>query len=97
MFMPVTTLVSVVAILLGASVLGWIFGKVGPEAVTGLHHVPKTVVVVTVATTGYLYLMTRPAIVGPYEQWTFENIGGQLVGGGVAAVVMIWMGGGEEA
>ena len=44
MFMPVTTLVSVVAILLGASVLGWIFGKVGPEAVTGLHHVPKTVV-----------------------------------------------------
>jgi hypothetical protein len=44
------------------------------------------------ATAAYVYVMTRPAIVGPYEQWTFENIGGQVIAGVVVAGSKIWMG-----
>lgn len=91
-FLIVTTLVSAVAIFLGASLLGWILKKVAPKSVAGLGHV-VTVGTVVVTTAAWVYIATRPSIVGPYEQWTFENIGGQIIGGVLVAGIKIWMGG----
>jgi uncharacterized membrane protein YdcZ (DUF606 family) len=91
-FMLVTALVSGVAVFLGASLLEWIFKKVASKYVASLGHVATTVVIVAVATAAYVYIMTRPSIVGPYEQWTFENIGGQVMGGVFVAGAKIWMG-----
>jgi len=91
-FLLVTALVYGVAIFVLASLLGWIFNKVAPKPVASLGHVATTVAVVAVTTAAVVYVMTRPAIVGPYEQWTFENIGGQIFGGVLAAGVKILMG-----
>lgn len=91
-FLLVTALVSGVIILLGASVVEWIVKKVAPGAVASLGPVATTVAVVAVTTLAYVYVATRPAIVGPYEQWTFENIGGQILGGVLAAGVKLWLG-----
>ena len=88
----VTALVSGVAIFLAASLLEWIFKKVTPKYVASLGHVATTVVLVSVTTAAYVYVMTRPSIVGPYEQWTFENIGGQVIGGVLVAGIKIWIG-----
>lgn len=96
-FLLVTALVSGVAIFLGASLLEWIFRKVTPKYVASLSPVATTVAVVAVTTAAYVYVMTRPSIVGPYEQWTFENIGGQVIGGVLVAGAKIWMGRSEEA
>ena len=90
-YMLVTALVAGVAIFLGASLLGWILKKVTPKYVASLGHVVTTVAVVAVTTAAYVYVMTRPSIVGPYEQWTFENIGGQVIGGVLAAGIKIWI------
>ena len=90
-FLLVTALVSGVVIFLGASLLEWIIKKVTPKYVASLGQVARTVALVTVATAAWVYVMTRPSIVGPYEQWTFENIGGQVVGGVLAAGVRIWI------
>ena len=50
----------------------------------------KTTVPIVAITTGVLmYVMTRPSVVGPYEQWTFENIGGQLIAGVLVAGLKI--------
>lgn len=91
-FLLVTALVAAVVISLVASVLRWIVKKVAPERVASLGHATTTASVVAVTTALYVFVMTRPAIVGPYEQWTFENIGGQVFGGVLAAGVMIWLG-----
>lgn len=96
-FLLVTGLVSGVVIFLVASLLGWIAKKVAPGPMKGLGHVGATVAVVAVTTAVVVYVMTRPAIVGPYEQWTFENIGGQLLGGLFAGSVKLWIGGPKEA
>ncbi|MEX2048662.1 MAG: hypothetical protein WEB90_03705 [Gemmatimonadota bacterium] len=90
-FMLVTALVSAVAIFLGSSLLGWILKKVAPESVANLGHV-VTVGTVVVTTAVWVYIATRPSIVGPYEQWTFENIGGQIIGGVLVAGIKTWMG-----
>lgn len=91
-FLLVTALVSGVVIFLLASLLGWIFKKVAPKSVASLSQVATTLALVSVTTAAYVYVMTRPSIVGPYEQWTFENIGGHVIGGVLAAGVMVWMG-----
>ena len=91
-FLLVTALLSGVAIFLVASVLAWIAKKFAPEPMANLGHVATTAAIVAVATLGYIYVMTRPAIVGPYEQWTFENIGGQVLGGLLVAGIKIWTG-----
>jgi hypothetical protein len=90
--MLVTALVAGVAIFLAASLLGWILKKVAPKAMAGLSPVATTVAIVAVTTAACVYVMTRPAIVGPYEQWTFENIGGQVLGGVLAAGTKILAG-----
>ncbi|MEC7847427.1 MAG: hypothetical protein VYA70_08530, partial [Gemmatimonadota bacterium] len=41
----------------------------------------------------YMYVMTRPSVIGPYEQWTFDNIGGQVIAGVLVAGSKIWIGG----
>jgi hypothetical protein len=91
-FLLVTTLLSAVVIFLGASLLEWIFKKVFPGYAASLGHVAATVAFVSVATAAYLYVMTRPAVVGPYEQFTFENIGGQVIGGVLVAGLKLWTG-----
>lgn len=91
-FLLVTTLLSAVVIFLGASLLEWIFKKVSPRYAASLGHVAITVATVLVATAAYLYVMTRPAVVGPYEQFTFENIGGQVIGGVLVVGLKLWMG-----
>jgi uncharacterized membrane protein YdcZ (DUF606 family) len=91
-FLLVTALVSGVVIFLGASLLEWILKKVTPKYVASLSHVATTVAIVSVMTAAYVYVMTRPSIVGPYEQWTFENIGGQVIGGVLVAGIKIWTG-----
>ena len=91
-FMLVTALVSGVAIFLVASLLEWAFKKVTPKSVARLSPVVTTVAITSVATALYVYVMTRPSIVGPYEQWTFENIGGQVMGGVLAAAGKVWIG-----
>jgi hypothetical protein len=75
-----TVLIYSVAIFLGASLLEWIFKKITPKYMASLGHV-ATVAIVSVTTAAYMYVMTRPAIIGPYEQWTFDNIGGQVIAG----------------
>ncbi len=96
-FFLVTALVAGVAILLVASLLGWIVGKVAPKPVAKMGHVVTTVAVVAVTTALYVFVMTRPSVVGPYEQWTFVNIGGQVLGGVLAAGAKIWFGTTAEA
>jgi hypothetical protein len=91
-FLLVTALLSAVAIFLGASLLEWIFKKVFSRYWASLGHVARTVAIVSVATAAYLYVMTRPSIVGPYEQFTFENIGGQVIGGVLVAGLKLWTG-----
>ena len=92
-FLLVTALVYGVAIFLGASLLEWILKKVTPKYVASLSHVATTVAIVSVTTAVFMYVATRPAIVGPYEQWTFENIGGQAIAGVLVAGLMVWIGG----
>ena len=75
-----TVLVYSVAIFLGASLLEWIFKKIAPKYMASLGHV-ATVAIVSVTTLVFMYVMTRPSIIGPYEQWTFDNIGGQVIAG----------------
>lgn len=87
----VTVIVSGVVIFLGASLLGWIFKKVTPKYVASLGYITTTVALASVTTAAYVYVMTRPSIVGPYEQWTFENIGGQVIGGVLAAGTKMWI------
>jgi len=87
-----TVLVYAVAIWLGASLLEWIFKKITPKYMASLGHV-ATVAIVSVTTVVYMYVMTRPSVIGPYEQWTFENIGGQAIAGVLVAGLMIWIGG----
>mgnify|MGYP000100154198 CR=1 FL=1 len=87
----VTVLVFSLAIFVGASLLEWIFKKITPKYMASLGHV-ATVAIVSVTTVVYMYVMTRPSIVGPYEQWTFENIGGQVIGGVLVAGIKIWIG-----
>lgn len=96
-FLLVTALVAAVGIFLVASVLGWIVGKVAPGPVANFGHVATTVAVVAVTTALCVFVMTRPAVVGPYEQWTFQNIGGQVLGGVLAGVVKVWLGTPAEA
>lgn len=91
-FLLVTTLLSAVVIFLGASLLEWIFKKVVPGYAASLGPVATTVATVFLATAAYLYVMTRPSVVGPYEQWTFENIGGQVIGGVLVAAIKLWTG-----
>ncbi len=86
-----TVLVFSVAIFLGASLLEWISKKITPKYMASLSHV-ATVAIVSVTTAAYMYVMTRPAIIGPYEQWTFENIGGQVIAGVLVAGSKIWIG-----
>ena len=87
-----TVLVYSVAIFLGASLLGWIFKKIAPKYMARLGHV-ATVAIVAVTTAVYMYVMTRPSVIGPYEQWTFDNIGGQVIAGVLVAGSKIWIGG----
>ena len=88
----VTVLVYSVAIFLGASLLEWIFKKITPKYMASLGHV-ATVAIVSVTTAVYMYVMTRPSVIGPYEQWTFDNIGGQVIAGVLVAGSKIWIGG----
>ena len=91
-FLLVTALVSGVVIFLGSSLLEWILKKVASKPMANLGPTATTLSVVAVMTVLYIYVMTRPAVVGPYEQWTFENIGGQAVGGVLVAGVKLLMG-----
>ena len=91
-FLLVTVLVYAVAIWLGAWLLEWICKKVTPKYMASLGHGATTVAIVSVTTVVYMYVMTRPSIVGPYEQWTFENIGGQVIAGVLVAGFKIWIG-----
>jgi hypothetical protein len=91
-FFLVTVLLSAVVIFLGASLLEWIFKKVSPSYVARLGHVATAVAAVCAVTAAYLYVMTRPSVVGPYEQFTFENIGGQVIGGVLVAGIKLWTG-----
>jgi hypothetical protein len=86
-----TVLVYSVAIFLGASLLGWIFKKIAPKYMASHRHI-ATVAIVSVTTAAYMYVMTRPAVIGPYEQWTFDNIGGQVIAGVLVAGLMVWIG-----
>ena len=88
----VTVLVFSVAIFLGASLLEWIFKKITPKYMASLGHV-ATVAIVSVTTAVYMYVMTRPSIIGPYEQWTFANIGGQVIAGVLVVGSKIWIAG----
>ena len=90
-FLLVTAVVSGVAIFLVASLLEWVLGKVAGESLASLSHVVTTVAIVAVTTGIFVFVMTRPSVIGPYEQWTFQNIGGQLIGGVLVAGVKIWM------
>ena len=87
-----TILVYAVAIWLGAWLLEWIFKKITPKYMASRSHGATTVTIVSVTTVVYMYVMTRPSIVGPYEQWTFANIGGQVIAGVLVAGFKIWIG-----
>jgi len=91
-FFLITMLVSAVIIYLGASLLEWILRTVASKPVESLGPVWTAVGTVAVVTAIYLYVMTRPAVVGPYEQWTFENIGGQAIAGVLVAGIKVWTG-----
>ena len=88
----VTVLVFSLAIFVGAALLEWIFKKITPKYMASLGHV-ATVAIVSVTTAVYMYVMTRPSVIGPYEQWTFDNIGGQVIAGVLVAGSKIWIGG----
>ena len=88
----VTVLVYSVAIFLGASLLEWIFKKITPKYMASLGHV-ATIAIVSVTTAVYMYVMTRPSVIGPYEQWTFDNIGGQVIAGVLVAGSKVWIAG----
>jgi hypothetical protein len=92
-----TVLVFSVGIFLGASLLEWIFKKITPKRMGSLSHVAATIAIVSVTTAVYMYVATRPAIVGPYEQWTFENIGGQVIAGVLVAGSKILIGRAAES
>ena len=89
-FFLVTVLVSGAIIYFLASALEWILSKVAPGLLVSLGPVGTAVLTVAVVTALYLFVMTRPAVVGPYEQWTFENIGGQVIGGVLVAGIKVW-------
>lgn len=91
-FFLITMLISAVIIYLGASLLEWILQKIASGPVESLGQVWTGVAAVAFTTAIYLYVMTRPAVVGPYEQWTFENIGGQAIAGVLVAGIKIWTG-----
>ncbi|HIF24317.1 MAG TPA: hypothetical protein EYQ27_21005 [Gemmatimonadetes bacterium] len=91
-----TVLVFGLANFWGATLLGWIFKKITPKYMASLSHVATTVAVVSVTTAVFMFVSTRRFIVGPYEQWTFENIGGQVIAGVLVAGAKIWMGKDEE-
>ena len=88
----VTVLVFSLAIFVGASLLEWIFKKITPKYMASLGHV-ATIAIVSVTTAVYMYVMTRPSIIGPYEQWTFDNIGGQVIAGVLVAGSKVWIAG----
>ena len=88
----VTVLVFSLAIFVGASLLEWIFKKITPKYMASLGHV-ATIAIVLVTTLGYMYVFTRPWFIGPYEQWTFENIGGQVIAGVLVAGSKVWIAG----
>ena len=88
----VTVLVFSLAIFVGASLLEWIFKKITPKYMASLGHV-ATVAIVSVTTAVYMYVMTRPSVIGPYEQWTFDNIGGQVIAGVLVAGSKVWIAG----
>ena len=88
----VTVLVFSLAIFVGASLLEWIFKKITPKYMASLGHIAP-VAIVLVTTLGYMYVMTRPSIIGPYEQWTFDNIGGQVIAGVLVAGSKVWIAG----
>jgi len=90
-----TVLVFGLANFWGSSLLEWIFKKITPQYMASLGHVATTVAVVSVTTAVFMFVSTRRFIVGPYEQWTFENIGGQLIAGVLVVGLKIWMGSGE--
>ena len=96
-FLLVTALLSAAIIFLLATLLEWILKKVAPSAAAGLGRVGTGVVMVVIVTAAYVYVMTRPAVVGPYEQWTFENIGGQIIGGVLVAGIKVWRGKAAES
>ena len=87
-----TVLIFAVAIFWGALLLEWIFKKIAPKYMASLSHVATSVATVSVTTAVYMYIATRPSIVGPYEQWTFENIGGQVIAGVLVAGSKILIG-----
>ena len=87
-----TVLVFGIAIFWGASLLEWIVKKIASKYMASLSHVATTAASVSVTTAVFMYVATRPSIVGPYEQWTFENIGGQVIAGVLAAGLKIWIG-----
>ena len=87
-----TVLVFSLAIFVGASLLEWILKKITPKYMANLGHV-ATVAIVLVTTLGYMYVFTRPWFIGPYEQWTFENIGGQVIAGVLVAGSKVWIAG----
>ena len=87
-----TIVVFTVALFIGASLLEWIVKKITPKRMASLGNVATTVAIVSVTTAVFMYVATRPAIVGPYEQWTFENIGGQVIAGVLVAGLKIWIG-----
>jgi len=89
-FLMVTTLVYAVAIWLGTWVLESISRKLVPAYMASSGHAKTTVPLVAITTGVLMYVMTRPSVVGPYEQWTFENIGGQLIAGVLVAGLKIW-------
>ena len=93
----VTVLVFALGIFWGAMLLEWIFKKITPKTTASLGRVLTTVASVSVTTGGFMYVATRPMIVGPYEQWTFENIGGQVIAGVLVAGLKIWIGGKIES
>ena len=92
-----TVLVFAVGIFWGAMLLEWIFKKITPKTTASLGRVLTTVASVSVTTGVFMYVATRPMIVGPYEQWTFENIGGQVIAGVLVAGLKIWIGGKIES
>ena len=91
-FFLVTVLISAGIIWVVSSLLEWILKKIAPGVVVSLGPVGTALATVAATTAIYLFIMTRPAVVGPYEQWTFENIGGQLIAGVLVAAVKAWMG-----
>ena len=87
-----TVLVFSLAIFVGASLLEWILKKITPKYMANRGNV-ATVAIGLVTTLGYMYVFTRPWFIGPYEQWTFANIGGQVIAGVLVAGSKVWIAG----